>query len=65
MADHFVSIPRVFDSGDFEEWLECYEICAVANGWKEKALRLRTLLEKEALAVYLELGEERGKNIKH
>ena len=38
MADRFVSIPRVFDSGNFEEWLERYEICAAANGWKEKAL---------------------------
>ena len=61
MADRFVSIPRVFDSGDFEEWLERYEICAAVNEWKEKALRLPTLLEKEALAVYLELDEETRK----
>ena len=61
MADRFVSIIRVFDSGDFEEWLERYGMCAAANGWKEKALQLPALLEKEAHAVYLESEEETRK----
>ena len=50
--------PRVFSSGDIEEWLQRYEICASDNNWKEeeKALRIPTLLEKESLAVYLNLN---------
>ena len=58
MADRYISIPRVFASGDIEEWLQRYEICASANNWKEeeKALRIPTLLEKESLAVYLDLN---------
>ncbi|KAI6660032.1 polyprotein [Oopsacas minuta] len=67
MAERFVSIPRVFASGDIEEWLQRYEICALANGLKEedKALRIPTLLEKEALAVYLELSTEERKDYRH
>ena len=60
MADRYISTPRVFSSGDIEEWLQRYEICASANGWKEeeRVLRTPTLLEKEALFVYLDLTEE-------
>ena len=49
MDDWYISIPCVFASGDIEEWLQWYEICASANNWKEeeKALRIPTLLEKE------------------
>ena len=66
MAERFTSIPRVFGNGDIEEWLQRYEICASANGWKEeeKALRMPTLLEKEAFAVYLELDEGIKKDYK-
>ena len=64
MAERFVSIPRVFASGDIEEWFQPYEICSLANGWKEeeKALRIPTLLEKEAFAVYLEHSPEERKD---
>ena len=58
MADRYISISRVFVSGDIEEWLQRYGICASANNWKEeeKALRIPTLLEKKSLAVYLDLN---------
>ena len=41
------------------EWLTRFEICARANAWTDerKALTLPTLLEGEALAVWLELNE--------
>ena len=66
MAERFISVPRIFGSGDIEEWLQRYEICAAANGWKEeeKALRLPTLLDKEAFAVYMEFHEELKKDFR-
>jgi len=39
------------------EWFQRYEICCRANAWDadKKALKLPTLLEGEALAVWLEM----------
>ena len=47
------------DAGDVREWFQRFEICCKANAWDDakKALKLPTLLEGEALAVWLELSE--------
>ena len=54
-----ISVPKDFAGGDVCEWLTQFEICARANTWTDerKALMLPTLLEVEALAVWLELNE--------
>ena len=59
MVDRHVSVPRVFSGGDVTEWLQRYEICCKANSWNEqtKARKLPTLLEGEALAVWLDMSE--------
>ena len=56
-----ISIPKTFLSGDVDEWFRSrFEICCKANDWSgaTKAAKLPTLLEGEALAVWLELSEE-------
>jgi len=55
-----ISVPKPFSSGDVSEWLRRFEICSKANKWNEEtqALKLPTLLEGEALAVWLELSED-------
>ena len=55
-----ISVPRLFESGNVIEWLHRFNICAKANGWNDakKALKLPTLLEGEAVAVWLDLTEE-------
>lgn len=60
MAQHHISLPKAFASGDVNEWFKRYDICCKANGWNEatSALKLPTLLEGEALAIWLELSEE-------
>ena len=60
MADRHISLPKPFSSGDVKDWFQRYEICAKANGWNAaaKATRLPTLLEGEALAIWLELSGE-------
>lgn len=60
MANRHISLPNSLASGDANEWFKRYEICAKANEWNESsmALRLPTLLEGEALAIWLELSEE-------
>ena len=54
-----VSVPKAFAGGDVCEWLTWFKICTRANAWTDerKALTLPTLLEGEALAVWLELNE--------
>ena len=51
-----ISVPRLFESGDITEWLSRFKICTKANGWDAavKAVKLLTLLEGEALAVWLD-----------
>ena len=60
MAERHISLPKPFASGDVNEWFKRYEICCKVNRWNDatKALKLPTLLEGEALAVWLELSEE-------
>ena len=55
-----ISVPRPFDSGDITEWLNRFKICAKANGWDAavKAVKLPTLLEGKALAVWLDFTKE-------
>ena len=57
MAEHQVSLPRSFSSGDVKDWVQRFDICVRANRWDAatKAKKLPTLLEGEALAVWLEL----------
>ena len=59
MAEHHVSIPKPFASGDATEWFIRYKICK-AKKWTDgtPAQKLSTLLEVEALAVWLKLSEE-------
>ena len=59
MAQRHISLPKTFASGDISEWLKRFEICCKANAWEAeiKALKLPTLLEGEALAVWLELTD--------
>ena len=60
MTTGHVSVPKPFSDGDAREWFQRFEICCSANWWNNelKALKLPTLLEGEALAVWLELSEE-------
>ena len=64
MATSHVSLPKPFSTGDAVEWFQRYEICSRANSWDDdkKALKLPTLLEGEALAIWLELTEEEQKD---
>ena len=51
-----------FDGGDIDDYLEHFDICALANGWEQerKALMIATCLKGEALEVFKTLdGEER------
>ena len=64
MTDKHVSLPRLFQNGDIQQWVQKFEICAAANGWNDrtKALKVPTLLEGEALAVFLKMKEEDKSN---
>ena len=55
-----ISVPRPFESENITEWLGRFKICAKANGWDAavKAVKLPTLLEGEALAVWLDFTKE-------
>ena len=55
-----ISIPKSFSEGNTHEWFQRFEICCQANGWNDevKALKLPTLLEGEALAVYSDSERE-------
>ena len=59
MAAH-ISIPKPFASGDATEWFKRFKICSKANQWNNatKAVKLPTLMEGEALAIWLGLSEE-------
>ena len=66
MAVGHISVPKSFCDGDAREWFQRFEICCSANKWnaETKALKLPTLLEGEALAVWLELSEEQRADYK-
>ena len=59
-----ISLPNPFASGDMSKWCQRFEICSRANEWNNAtmALKLPTLLEGEALAVWLELTDEQKKD---
>ena len=59
MASKHISLPSSFVAGDPTEWFTRFEICCNANEWSDvvKARKLPTLLEGEALAVWMELSE--------
>ena len=61
-----ISVPKQFSEGSPADWFQRFEICCTANGWGDetKAKRLPTLLEGEALAVWLELSEAEQKDYK-
>ena len=64
MVEKHVSLPKTFSGGDWNEWLLRFDICAEANGWKNdvRVVKLPTLLEGEALAVFTEIGENERKD---
>ena len=59
-----ISLPKTFDTGKASEWFQRFEICSRANGWDndKMALKLPTLLEGEALAIWLELTTDEQKD---
>ena len=66
MAECHISLPKPFSGGDVKDWFQRFEICARANGWEAatKVTRLPTLLEGEALAIWLELSNEQQEDYK-
>ena len=66
MASKHISLPSAFAAGDPTEWFKRFEICCRANEWSDtmKALKLRNLLEGEALAVWMELSEAKKEDYK-
>ena len=61
-----INLPYTFASGDVSEWFKRFEIYCTANEWNDatEALKLPTLLEGEALAIWLELSEADQKDYK-
>ena len=59
MAYYHISLSQPIAQGDPGGWLRMFEICCKANVWDSaaKAAESPTLLDEEALAVWLELGE--------
>ena len=59
-SNKHISVPKPLAEGDPTNWFLKYEICCVANEWGDelKAKKLPTLLEGEALAIWLELSTE-------
>ena len=62
-APSHCNVPKPFSSGDAAEWLQRFKLCSTANGWMEetKVVKLPTLLEGEALAVWLDLNADERK----
>ena len=64
MASKHISLPSAFSEGDPTEWFQRFDICSTANDWDDtmKAKKLPTLLEGEALAIWLELSQDEQKD---
>ena len=64
MVSKHVSLPSAFSEGDPTEWFKRFEICSASNDWDSamRAKKMPTLLEGEALAVCLDLGEDDQKD---
>ena len=58
--DKHTAIPKPFQNGDLKEWIAKFEVCATSKGWDDpaKTKKIPTLLEGEALVVYLEMEED-------
>ena len=66
-ASNRVSLPKPFASGNIFEWFTRFDICCDANEWDndKRATKLpSTLLEGEALAVWLDLSAEEKKKLR-
>ena len=61
-----LSVPEAFSDGDFGLWLQKFELCLTANGWKEDEMLkcLPTLLSGKAFAVFERLGEDKKESFK-
>ena len=61
-----ISLPKPFASGNVNKWCQRFEICSKANEWNDAttALKLPTLLEGEAFAVWMELTADEQKDYK-
>ena len=59
-----ISLPKPFSTGDAVEWFQQFEICSWANKCNDtkKPLKLPTLLEGEALAVWVGLTDDKQKD---
>ena len=59
-----ISLPKPFTTGDAVEWFQWFGLCSCANDWNnaKKALKLPTLLEGEALAIWVELTDNEQKD---
>ena len=64
MASKHINLPSAFSEGDPTEWFQRFDICSTANDWDDtmKAKKLPTLLEGEALAIWLELSQDKQKD---
>ena len=52
-----------FFLADVVEWFDCFDLCGAANNWKDEVKRVKMpLQEGEALATWLDLGEETQKD---
>ena len=63
-AERHISVPKPLAASDPVEWFQKFEICSKANSWDEarKAVKLPTLLEGEALAIWLDLSDDEQKD---
>ena len=61
-----LALPEVFGDGDFDLWLRKFEVCGVANGWKDddKLKRLPTLLTGKAFVVFERLPAAKKEDFK-
>ena len=66
IAERHISVPKPLATGNPVEWFQKFEICSKANNWNAEtmAVKLPTLLEGEALAIWLELSEDEQKDYK-
>lgn len=66
MAERHVSIPKSFSTSNVTEWFQRFDIYCRANAWNDepKDIKLPTLIEGEALAIWLELCEDEPQDYK-
>ena len=54
---HHINVPNPISTGNATDWFKRFDLCCKANNWNEEmqAIKLPTLLKREALATWLEL----------